>query len=88
MSFNKLLPASNPNSKNDWDDKDFYNTYDDLASDDLNVVNYPCPAGNYCPEGSRIPIPCPIGTYKPSTNGVRIEQCIECDKGFYCPCEG
>jgi hypothetical protein len=23
-----------------------------------------CPAGNYCPEGSIVPVPCAIGTYR------------------------
>lgn len=86
MAFDTLV---DPNTfYNDFDGIDFLNTYDDLAAFSLNVKNFPCPAGSYCPESSRTPIACPVGTYNPNANGIRVEQCLECTAGFYCPCEG
>lgn len=60
---------------------------------------HPCPEGNYCPEGSEVPIICPRGYYCPprvsephpcrigtfgNRSGLRfIEECRNCTKGWY-----
>ncbi|NXM45304.1 AB24G protein, partial [Gymnorhina tibicen] len=42
-----------------------------------------CPAGHFCPQGSRSPVPCPPGSHVPHSRG---EQCQPCPEGqFFCP---
>lgn len=43
-----------------------------------------CPAGNYCPQGSPVPIPCPSGTYRFNQLGAALTDCAECTEGYYC----
>eukprot|EP01022_Parablepharisma_sp_SALTPOND_P023128 TRINITY_DN47_c0_g6_i1.p1 TRINITY_DN47_c0_g6~~TRINITY_DN47_c0_g6_i1.p1 ORF type:complete len:4331 (-),score=484.04 TRINITY_DN47_c0_g6_i1:2741-15733(-) len=45
-----------------------------------------CPAGHYCPEGTKSSTehPCPEGTYNPNMNAFDVAQCIKCDPGHYC----
>lgn len=41
----------------------------------------PCPAGHFCPRGSRSPVPCPPGSHVPHSHG---EQCQPCPEGQFC----
>lgn len=43
-----------------------------------------CPRGGYCDRGSSFPVPCPPGTYLNFTGGKSIDECVECDEGYYC----
>ncbi|XP_078539496.1 uncharacterized protein LOC144824222 [Lissotriton helveticus] len=43
-----------------------------------------CPAGFFCPPGSRSPVPCPIGSYSPASGLTTQEQCLPCPAGRYC----
>jgi hypothetical protein len=43
-----------------------------------------CPAGGYCPTGSKYPINCPAGTYNPLEAKFEEEDCIDCPQGYYC----
>lgn len=38
----------------------------DVATPTDGVMGYPCPVGNYCPEGSTMEIPCNKGSYAPA----------------------
>jgi hypothetical protein len=43
-----------------------------------------CPVGNWCPQGTILPIPCPEHTYR-SAVGAEVEQdCDPCPAGFVC----
>jgi len=46
-----------------------------------------CPAGHYCPEGTRFPTqyPCPAGYYNILTGKSAKEECLHCGIGKYCP---
>lgn len=52
----------------------------------------PCTAGFYCPEGdasdpeaaTNFPQPCPKGTYGALTGLQTVDQCQDCDAGFFC----
>jgi len=50
----------------------------------------PCPQGYFCPNGTSEPyqFPCPPGTYNNRTRRTRIEDCVSCRPGMYCPVEG
>ena len=50
----------------------------------------PCPQGYFCPNGTSQPyqFPCPPGTYNNRTRRTRIDDCVSCSPGFYCPVEG
>ncbi|GIQ87851.1 hypothetical protein KIPB_009982, partial [Kipferlia bialata] len=47
-----------------------------------------CPAGNYCPAGSSAPTVCPVGTWSPDTGNTKLEDCVTCSPGKYCPLTG
>jgi hypothetical protein len=47
-----------------------------------------CPAGAYCPEGSKSPILCPSGTFSQATGQTSISTCERCLLGTYCLNEG
>ena len=40
-----------------------------------------CPVGNYCPEGTSLPITCDAGSY---ANVTRLATCMECPLGYFC----
>lgn len=44
----------------------------------------PCPAGNYCPQGTSSPNPCPPGTFNALTHQTHIDNCTICPGGSYC----
>jgi len=46
-----------------------------------------CPAGYYCPLGTRSDsqYPCPQGTYSTATGLADVNQCTACGVGNYCP---
>ena len=44
-----------------------------------------CPAGEYCPVGTTLPISCSGGTYRGTTNGTQQGDCTTCPSGNYCP---
>jgi len=46
-----------------------------------------CPAGHYCPLGTRsgTQYPCPQGTYSTATGLADVNQCTACGVGKYCP---
>ena len=52
----------------------------DFSSD---TVPGQCPAGYYCPTGSRKPIPCPFGTYMTAL-GNFDSACLNCTATYYC----
>jgi hypothetical protein len=41
----------------------------------------PCPAGFYCPLGTRYPEPCPEGTYSNTLGLTDSQSCTLCDAG-------
>lgn len=43
-----------------------------------------CPIGHYCPVGTAISDPCRNGTYGPVVRLQSLEECTDCDPGFYC----
>ena len=45
-----------------------------------------CPAGYYCPNGTRWAKqnPCPVGTFGNETKLMAEKQCVPCTKGHYC----
>ena len=47
-----------------------------------------CPAGHYCPTGSRFPLPCPPGTNSSSRGLTKVSDCPTCVRGYYCPNNG
>lgn len=44
---------------------------------------YPCPLGNYCPEGSYEEIPCPVGRYGKKERLTSVDECLLCKVGYY-----
>lgn len=58
-----------------------------------SVCTEDCPQGYYCPAGTdadaavnsdRGPQACPAGTYGPYTGLKTVDQCKECDPGYFC----
>ncbi|XP_026191647.1 signal peptide, CUB and EGF-like domain-containing protein 3 [Cyclospora cayetanensis] len=47
-----------------------------------NGGNQVCPAGHYCPAGSREPSPCPKGTYLGSQQAQSEAACLPCNPGM------
>ena len=45
--------------------------------------NAKCPAGHYCPGGSRQPTPCRPGTYDDSLGDYTQNQCLKVEEGHY-----
>lgn len=43
-----------------------------------NPLDFPCPAGNYCPSGSAMPTPCPPGSYNLLTKSENVSECLSC----------
>jgi hypothetical protein len=52
------------------------------VSVNVSVGGALCPPGNFCPNGTSIPVPCPAGTFNPSTGAVG--PCTPCPAGFFC----
>ena len=50
----------------------------------------PCPAGHYCPNGTKYDTehPCPSGTYNNGTKLKSADECTPCPGGEYCETEG
>lgn len=50
----------------------------------------PCPKGYFCPNGTSYSnqFPCPAGTYNNRTHATKIEDCVSCRPGMYCPVKG
>lgn len=48
------------------------------------LTNGLCPAGHYCPAGTKLPVQCPEGTYSSSTGLQADSACTACSPGFYC----
>ena len=46
-----------------------------------------CPAGHFCPLGTRRPTeyPCAAGTYQPTPGASAYTACLDCPKSSYCP---
>lgn len=46
----------------------------------------PCPAGHYCPAGTKQPreMPCPVGTWNEQKGGRDPTWCLPCPPGFFC----
>ena len=44
-----------------------------------------CTPGNYCPEGTGVPLPCEEGTYSNRTGLVDASQCTKTAPGYYAP---
>ncbi|EDO39339.1 predicted protein, partial [Nematostella vectensis] len=56
------------------------------------TIGYPtrrlvCPAGHFCLEGTKTQYqnPCPAGKFSRELGLERVDQCLECKLGFYCP---
>lgn len=47
---------------------------------------YTCPAGYYCPNGTKwsTQYGCPLGTYSPNIQLESVDECIQCEPGRYC----
>ena len=43
-----------------------------------------CPAGFYCPLGTKYPEPCPEGTFSNSLSLTDSKSCSPCTSGYYC----
>lgn len=53
----------------------------------ISFDTFICPAGHYCPTGTKFPnqFPCPAGTYNPDVNQTaRAAACLPCTPGNYC----
>ena len=44
----------------------------------------PCPAGSYCPLGTKDPIPCPEHTLRNETGARMFNDCVPCSAGSWC----
>ncbi|XP_023933458.1 uncharacterized protein LOC106181652, partial [Lingula anatina] len=63
----------------------FFCLPENVTAGDPQSGYHDCPAGYYCPNGTGLNwLPCPPGTYSMQTNLFRVEQCQDCDGGFYC----
>ena len=40
-----------------------------------------CYNGNYCPNGTDIPVPCPSGTFLNITGMQSVDDCVPCSPG-------
>ena len=49
-----------------------------------STTNTTCPTASYCPRGSIHPEECPAGTYMNTTGSKRVDDCTECDPGWFC----
>ena len=61
-------------------------TYTLAASSTVSSIanNYQaCTAGNYCPEGTDIPIKCPTGSFSASS-AKNLNECTTCTAGSFC----
>ena len=47
-----------------------------------------CPKGAYCPKGTITPILCPPGTYNDLVKRTKVDDCVSCQTGYYCPLRG
>lgn len=43
-----------------------------------------CPAGFFCPNGTKNPIPCPAGTFTSEMGSTDQGNCKTCLPGYYC----
>lgn len=52
----------------------------------VNYALYLCPAGHYCPNGTRFAeeFPCDYGTFSNAVGLARQDQCSQCLGGYYC----
>jgi hypothetical protein len=53
-----------------------------------NAIGDVCPAGYYCPLGSKVPSACPPGTFNSITGGSSSSYCVSCTPGSYCEGSG
>ena len=66
----------------------FYCLPENVTAGNPTSGYHDCPAGYYCANGTGLDWkPCPRGTYSMQTNLFRVEQCKDCDGGFYCDME-
>lgn len=54
----------------------------------ITYVNNLCPAGSYCPEGSKDFQECPAGKYSRISGISKESQCVDCPPGMYCESPG
>ena len=67
----------------------FYCVPENVTAGDPKSGYFDCPAGFYCPEGTGMDWkPCPKGTYGKRTNLYKIQDCTDCDGGYYCFVDG
>ncbi|KAI0228985.1 hypothetical protein LSAT2_020568 [Lamellibrachia satsuma] len=63
----------------------FFCLPENVTAGDPQSGYHDCPPGYYCPSGTGLNwLPCPKGTYSNQLNLFRVEQCRDCDGGFYC----
>ena len=57
---------------------------------DVTSIGSICPAGRYCPLGTRYAdeYPCPVGTFSSSTGNYQPADCEDCTPGKYCQFKG
>lgn len=48
------------------------------------VTGNECPAGQFCEEGTSVPVDCPRGRYAATGGRVSATDCTSCDEGSYC----
>ncbi|PFH35772.1 hypothetical protein BESB_054230 [Besnoitia besnoiti] len=60
----------------------------DLPQASPLLVNGPCPAGYYCPEGTPSPIPCPKASHSAFEGAKDHTECTPCAPGYACPSKG
>lgn len=48
------------------------------------VTGQSCPIGNFCPQGTPVPVACPTGTLSDSTGLSTAGDCQDCTGGYYC----
>eukprot|EP01012_Entosiphon_sulcatum_P020572 TRINITY_DN2549_c0_g1_i18.p1 TRINITY_DN2549_c0_g1~~TRINITY_DN2549_c0_g1_i18.p1 ORF type:complete len:7257 (+),score=712.60 TRINITY_DN2549_c0_g1_i18:702-21773(+) len=68
----------------------YYCSEDDLCATGNYTVPMPCPAGFFCPSGTKFAaeFPCPVGYYSDATMLSSDYECQPCPAGMYCGAQG
>lgn len=52
------------------------------------LIPQKCPAGNYCPAGTKDAVPCEAGTFSSQVGLAEAGHCTSCPANFYCDVPG